>query len=377
MRLLNNFSLSCILTHAVYYPTPISLTYFWSFGFLSFCFLAIQIVTGFFLSMHYIPNISHAFLSIERIMRDVNYGWLFRYVHANGASFFFFILYIHIARGLYYKSFAFPRYFVWASGVILYFLTMGSAFIGYVLPWGQMSFWGATVITNLVTAIPYIGNSLAFWIWGGFSVGNATLNRFYSIHYLLPFILLALSFVHIFFLHSEGSSNPLGLTYVETINFYPYFYLKDFVSLLFIFHFFIYFSFFEPDMLGHSDNYIPANSMSTPHKIVPEWYFLPFYAILRTIPNKILGVIAMLCSICLLFLMPIFDYSYLKSSDFRPVFKFFLWFFFVDTCLLGWLGAQIIEEPFIILSIIGTIYYFSFFLIILPVISYFEQSLYC
>ena len=289
-------------SHIISYPTPINLNYMWSFGSLAGLGLVIQIITGIFLAMHYTPHVDLAFNSVEHIMRDVNNGWLIRYIHANGASFFFIVTYIHIFRGLYFGSYMYPRGFLWCSGVIIFLLMMATAFMGYVLPWGQMSFWGATVITNLFSAIPFIGGLIVEWLWGGFSVDNATLNRFFSLHYLLPFLIAGLALVHLSLLHTAGSGNPLGInTNIDSITFYPYFYSKDvFAFLLYVF-FLCFFVFYFSNFLGHSDNYIPANPLVTPPHIVPEWYFLPFYAILRSIPHKLGGVIAMFAALLIVY----------------------------------------------------------------------------
>jgi len=288
-------------------------------------------------------------------MRDVNNGWLLRYMHANGASMFFIIVYIHISRGLYFSSYAYPRLFLWYSGVVIFILMMATGFMGYVLPWGQMSFWGATVITNLFSALPYVGESVATWLWGGFSVDNATLNRFFSLHYLLPFLITGLVGLHLALLHLDGSTNPLGVcTKLDRISFYPYFYLKDLFGLLCFFIVFGYFLFFEPNLMGHPDNYIRANALVTPAHIVPEWYFLPFYAILRAIPDKLQGVLAMGAALVIFFVVPFIYTSTIKGPQFKPIFSFFYWFFVGNLILLGWLGGQVAEEPFITLSQIAT-----------------------
>jgi len=311
--------LSFIDSHIIDYPTPINLNYLWSFGSTAGLCLVIQILTGIFLAMHYTPHIDFAFNSVEHIMRDVNNGWLLRYLHANGASMFFIVVYSHIFRGLYFGSYMYPRGRLWASGVIIFLLMMATAFMGYVLPWGQMSFWGATVITNLFSAIPYVGSSIVEWLWGGFSVDNATLNRFYSLHYLMPFLIAGLTIAHLSLLHTAGSNNPLGInTNVDCIPFYPYFYVKDLFAFFILLTLFSFFVFFYPNALGHADNYIPANPLVTPPHIVPEWYFLPFYAILRTIPDKLGGVIAMLGAILVLLALPLLNTSNIRSSKFRP-----------------------------------------------------------
>jgi len=374
MRILRQKLFFILNNHLIDYPTPKNINYFWGFGSLAGLCLAIQLVTGIFLAMHYTPHVDLAFYSVEHIMRDVNSGWLFRYIHANGASMFFIVVYIHIARGLFYGSYMAPRIILWFSGVTLFLLMMATAFMGYVLPWGQMSFWGATVITNLFTAIPIIGESLAFWLWGGFSVDNATLNRFFSLHYLLPFGILGLVLVHLILLHLPGSSNPQGCTNsFDKVPFYPYLYVKDLFGLLLLFIVFSYFVFFNPNVLGHPDNYIEANAMVTPAHIVPEWYFLPFYAILRSIPNKLGGVLCMVAAIVILYLLPYLNTASVVNTSYRYYFQYFYWFLIFDVCLLGWLGACPVEVPFISLGQLGTLYYFSFFLIIVPFIGLLEN----
>jgi ubiquinol-cytochrome c reductase cytochrome b subunit len=338
--------------------------------------LVIQILTGIFLAMHYTPHIDLAFNSVEHIMRDVNYGWLIRYTHANGASFFFIVVYIHIFRGLYYGSYITPREHLWCSGVLIFILMMATAFMGYVLPWGQMSFWGATVITNLFSAIPVIGKDIVDWLWGGFSVDNPTLNRFFSLHFFLPFVIVGLVGLHLVLLHDVGSNNPLGVySKIENIPFYPYFYVKDlfgFIILLLIFSIFIY---YYPNALGHPDNYIIANPMKTPLHIVPEWYFLPFYAILRSIPNKIGGVVAMFGSLLILLTIPYINSSEIRSTLFRPFFKIFYWLLVVAFLLLGWVGQMPVEYPFTEIGIVSMIYYFFFFIVIIPFLGFFETFL--
>jgi len=326
--------------------------------------------------MHYCPHIDFAFDSVEHIMRDVNNGWLIRYTHANGASMFFIVVYCHIFRGLYYGSYIYPREKLWISGVIIFLLMMATAFMGYVLPWGQMSFWGATVITNLFSAVPIIGSAIVEWLWGGFSVDNATLNRFYSLHYFMPFIIVGFTVIHLSLLHTTGSNNPLGInTNVDTVSFYPYFYVKDLLSffiLIFIFSFFI---FFYPNVLGHPDNYIPANPLVTPPHIVPEWYFLPFYAILRSIPNKLGGVVAMISAILVLIIIPFINTSEIRSSNFRPIFATAFWFLVSDFFLLGWIGQKPAETPYIEIGLGATIFYFFFFIVLLPFIGLIEKFL--
>jgi len=369
-------TLSFIDSHIINYPTPINLNYMWSFGSAAGICLVIQIVTGIFLAMHYTPHVDYAFNSVEHIMRDVNNGWLIRYLHANGASMFFIVVYLHIFRGLYYGSYMYPRGTLWASGVVIFLLMMATGFMGYVLPWGQMSFWGATVITNLFSAIPVVGPSIVEWLWGGFSVDNATLNRFFSLHYLMPFVIAGVTVVHLSLLHKEGSNNPLGInTNLETIPFYPYFYVKD---LLFFFIFlavFSFFLFFYPNTLGHPDNYIPANPLVTPPHIVPEWYFLPFYAILRSIPDKLGGVAAMGGAIVILLFLPILNTSKIRSSKFRPIFRFLYWFWVADFIILGWIGQKPVESPYIEVGVGATIFYFVFLLILIPVVGLIEEFL--
>ena len=376
MRILKYPIFSLVNDHLISYPTPINIHYAWNFGFLSSICLIVQILTGIFLAMHYTPHIDLAFASVEHIMRDVNYGWLLRYLHANGASMFFVIVYIHVFRGIYFGSYVKPKQWVWLVGVLILLLMIITAFIGYVLPWGQMSLWGATVITNLVSAIPIIGNSIVAWLWGGFSVDNATLNRFFSLHYLLPFVIVAMSLLHITLLHQDGSNNPLGIeTKVDKINMFPYFIIKDFLGLVFFFIVFCIFVYFFPNVLGHSDNYIEANPMVTPAHIVPEWYFLPFYAILRSIPHKLGGVIAMLASILILAALPWIHSTEIRSSRFRPIYKFFFGILLSCCLLLGWIGGMPVEDPYIIIGQILSIFYFLFFIFFIPVLGQFEKFL--
>lgn len=376
MRWNKKFLSNTLNNHLIDYPTPLNLNYLYSFGSLSGIMLVIQIITGIFLAMYYTPHINFAFNSIEHIMRDINNGWLIRYIHANGASFFFIVVYIHIFRGLYYGSYITPKKLLWCSGVIILIIMMATAFMGYVLPWGQMSFWGATVITNLFSAIPFIGNDIVNWLWGGFSVDNPTLNRFFSLHFTLPFILCGVIIIHLILLHQKGSNNPLGLiSKTENISFYPYFYVKDLFSLIVLLLIFFIFIFYYPNILGHPDNYIEANSMKTPLHIVPEWYFLPFYAILRSIPNKIGGVIAMFFSLIVLLIIPFININEVRSTFFRPFFKILFWFFIVDFFLLGWIGKMPVEYPYINIGLIATSFYFLFFLIIVPFLNLFENFL--
>jgi|KNS2Surf_AmetaT_FD_contig_81_1172812_length_2006_multi_6_in_0_out_0_2 ubiquinol-cytochrome c reductase cytochrome b subunit len=371
-----NDILAVASNHLVDYPTSINTSYMYGFGSLAGLMLVVQILTGVFLAMHYTPHVDLAFASVEHIMRDVNNGWLIRYAHANGASFFFLVVYIHIARGLYYGSYMSPREHLWCSGVLIFVLMMATAFIGYVLPWGQMSFWGATVITNLFSAIPVVGESIVQWLWGGFSVDNATLNRFFSLHYLLPFAIAGLALVHLVLLHQNGSTNPLGIeSNVDKISFYPYFYVKDllgFVTLMALFTFFVY---FQPNTLGHPDNYIPANPMVTPAHIVPEWYFLPFYAVLRSIPDKLGGVLAMGGAIVMILIMPWLNTSEVRSSAFRPIYRKLFWFLLADFLILGWIGQNEVETPYVEVGQLSTIIYFGFFLVLVPGLGKLESML--
>ena len=339
------------------------MNYLWGFGFLAGMCLTIQLVTGICLAMHYTAHINLAFYSIEHIFRNVNYGWLLRYSHANGASMFFILVYVHIARGLYFKSYLYPRILLWYSGILIFVLMMATAFMGYVLPWGQMSFWGATVITNLFTALPLIGQDIAFWLWGGYSVDQATLGRFFSLHYLLPFLIVAFVCIHLTLLHIDGSTNPLGInTSYDRASFYPYFYLKDLFGLFIFLIVFFYFVFYSPNSLGHPDNYIRANAMITPASIVPEWYFLPFYAILRSIPNKLAGVLCMFAAIAVLASLPLVDRnSHVRSTKFVTLYQSLFWCFAVVVFCLGWLGSQPAEPPFILISQVTTFLYFFFF----------------
>lgn len=364
--------------HIVDYPTPTNMSYYWAFGSVSGRMLVVQIVTGIFLAMHYTPHVDMAFSSVEHIMRDVNYGWLIRYLHANGASFFFIVVYMHVRRGLYYGSYAHPRGHLWSSGVLIRILMMGTAFLGYVLPFGQMSLWGATVITNLVSAVPRVGESVVEWVWGGFSVGNATLNRFFSLHFTLPFVIAALALVHLALLHSEGvgSGNPLGVDgNVDRLPFYPYHYVKDMFMRLSFFTVFMAFVFFAPNVLNHPDNYIPANPMVTPPHIVPEWYLLMFYAILRSIPHKLGGVFAMLFARFGLMLLPHLNTSEVRSTSFRPIFRQLYWLFVADCLILGWIGQKVVEYPYIQVGQLATAYYFIFLLVLIPVVGRVESSL--
>ena len=368
--------LAAVNDHLIDYPTPANLSYWWGFGSTAGICLIVQILTGIFLAMHYTPHIDLAFLSVEHIMRDVEGGWFLRYMHANGASMFFIVVYLHLLRGLYYGSYSSPRELVWIVGVVILLLMNLTAFIGYVLPWGQMSFWGATVITSLASAIPVVGTDITHWLWGGFSVDNATLNRFFSLHYLLPFIIAGASLVHIVALHQYGSNNPLGCSAtVDKIPFYPYLLLKDLVGWVVFAIFFSGFIYFAPNALGHPDNYIPANPMSTPAHIVPEWYFLPVYAILRSIPNKLGGVLAIGLVFVSLLVLPFIHTSPIRSSSFRPLHRKLFWLLVADCLLLGWIGCQPVEDPYVLIGQIASVYFFIYFLICMPLLGKLEHYL--
>jgi ubiquinol-cytochrome c reductase cytochrome b subunit len=366
------------LKHLGEYRTPRNLSYLWNLGSIAGIALVIQILTGIFLAMHYSPDAATAFDSVENIMRNVNYGWLIRYIHAVGASTFFFVVYVHISRGMYYGSFKSPREMVWFMGLLIFLTMMATAFMGYVLPWGQMSFWGATVITSLFSAVPVFGENIVQWLWGGFAVGGPTLNRFFALHYLLPFIIVAIVMLHLVALHVHGSNNPTGVevkSRSDTIPFHPYYTIKDFVGFGVYGILFAYFVFYQPNYLGHPDNYIPANPMVTPEHIVPEWYFLPFYAILRSIPDKLAGVITMFGSIFVLFFLPWLDSCKVRSGAYRPKFKIFFWLFIFDVVLLGYIGGNPPEGIYIILGQFATFYYFLHFLVILPLLGKYEKTL--
>jgi ubiquinol-cytochrome c reductase cytochrome b subunit len=360
------------------FPTPKNFNYFWNFGALAMVSLAIMITTGVFLAMNYTPNTTMAFDSVQRIMRDVNYGWMIRYIHANGASMFFVVVYIHIFRGFYYGSYKAPRELLWMLGVVILLLMMATAFMGYVLPWGQMSYWGATVITNLFSAIPVVGESIVQLLWGGFSVSNPTLNRFFSLHYLMPFVLTGVIFLHIVALHITGSNNPLGIDVKspqDTLPFHPYYTVKDSVGLCVFLAVFAAIVFFAPNMLGDPNNFIPANPLQTPADIVPEWYFLPFYAILRSVPNKLGGVTLMFGSILVLFVLPWLDTSPVRSARFRPLYRPFIFVLVAAVIVLGLVGAHHPEGIWVVLGRVGTAYYFLHFLVILPALGVLERPL--
>src|SRR5215813_8830053 len=360
------------------YPTPRNLSYWWNFGSLAGFMLAAQIVTGIVLAMHYTNHVTLAFDSVEKIMRDVNSGWLLRYMHMNGASFFFIAVYIHIFRGLYYGSYKAPRELLWILGVVILLLMMATAFMGYVLPWGQMSFWGATVITNLFSAIPVVAQSIVDWLWGGFAIDNPTLNRFYALHYLLPFVIVGVVALHVVALHVHGSNNPLGIDPKgpqDTVPFHPYYTMKDGFGVVVFLIIYAGFSFFSPNFMGDAANYIEANPLVTPTHIVPEWYFLPFYAILRAVPDKLGGVIAMFGAIAVLFVLPWLDTSRVRSCTFRPIYKWFMFVLVIDVIILGWCGANPPAGFFIPLSQLATVYYFFHFLILLPILGKIERPL--
>lgn len=368
----------------VVFPMPKNLNYFWSFGGMAMVVLVVMVLTGIILAMQYAANVGLAFESVERIMRDVNYGWLVRYIHMNGASMFFIAVYIHIFRALFYGSYKNPRELVWIFGVVILVLMMATAFMGYVLPWGQMSYWGATVITNLFSALPLIGEPIVTWLWGGFSVDNPTLNRFFALHYLLPFVIFAVVMLHVAAMHQAGSNNPAGIevkSQEDTITFHPYMTVKDAFGLMVFLFVFAFFVFVAPNYMGHPDNYVPANSLSTPAHIVPEWYFLPFYAILRAVdfqflwfvPAKLGGVLLMFGSLLVLAMLPWFDTSKVRSCRYRPIYRWFVVLFVIDVFVLGYVGGKPAEGAYVVISKLATLYYFAHFLVITPVVGWIEQ----
>jgi ubiquinol-cytochrome c reductase cytochrome b subunit len=375
MRFINFDIISIASKHGIAYPTPSNLNYFWGFGSISGFLLVWQVLSGVLLAMHYSPEVSLAFNSLEHIMRNVSGGWLIRYCHSGGASMFFIIVYVHIGRALYFRSYR--KIALWYSGVVIFLLMMATAFLGYVLPWGQMSLWGATVITNILGAFPIIGKYIVSWLWGGFSVDNPTLKRFFVLHFLLPLSLLAISVLHLALLHVSGSTNPLGIcAKMDSVRFYPKFIVKDIFGFLGIIGFLSLMTvFMYPNILGHPDNYIRADALVTPQHIVPEWYFLPFYAILRAIPNKFGGVVAMFGSILILFLLPLLGRFESKSSKFLALVQCFFWLFVGDVFLLGWLGSCVVEQPYVVVSQCATVFYFSYFFLVLPFLGYIEQKL--
>lgn len=367
--------------HGVYYAainhtTPINLTYAWNFGSLAVLCLVFQIITGVSLAMHYTPDVDLAFSSVEHIMRDVKGGWLVRYMHSNGASMFFIVVYAHIVRGLYYTSYVWPRQLAWALGVVLFLLMIVTAFLGYVLPWGQMSFWGATVITNLVGAVPVIGGDILTWLWGGFSIGNAALTRFFALHFTIPFVIAGVAAVHIILVQHFSSNNPLGVHFMmDSIPFTPYYLVKDVWGFVLFGFFYSFFIFFAPNLLGHPDNYILANPLVTPAHIVPEWYFLPFYAILRAVPDKFLGVVAMGAGILVLFVLPYVSTANLRSMQFRPISKFIFWIFVGNFFYLGVLGGLPAKAALNNTLVTAVVFYFGYFLVLQPLIDQVENLL--
>ncbi|HET6184876.1 MAG TPA: cytochrome b/b6 [Acetobacteraceae bacterium] len=368
------------LMHKEYaaFPTPKNFNYLWNFGAMAVVALLVMIATGVLLAMNYQPNTQLAFDSVQHIMRDVNYGWLIRYIHQNGASMFFIVTYVHILRGMYYGSYKKPRELLWMLGVVILLLLMATAFMGYVLPWGQMSYWGATVITNLFSAFPVVGHGIVTWLWGGFSVDNPTLNRFFALHYLLPFVIFAVVFLHVVALHITGSNNPLGIDPkgpADTLPFHPYYTVKDSVGLCLFLIVWSAFVFFAPNALGDPNNFIPANPLQTPPDIVPEWYLLPFYAILRSVPNKLGGVCIMFSSILVLFFLPWLDTSPVRSGRFRPIFRQVIWLWVASVVLLGVVGANRPEGIWVILGRVCTLYYFFHFLVVLPLLGKLERPL--
>jgi len=362
----------------IFYKTPTNLTYWWNFGVLSLYFLVMQVITGLFLAMYYDPSILYAFSSIMYINSEIYYGWWIRGLHANGASFFFLCVYIHMFRGLYYGSFLYPRQLLWKSGVLLFLLMVVTAFLGYVLPWGQMSFWGAMVITSLLSSIPLVGNDIVFLLWGGFTIDDATLHRFYALHFFLPFIILLLSIIHISFLHESGSSNPLGIPSIyDIIPFTPYYILKDGLSIFLVLILILFINYTNPDILGHTLNYQIANFLVTPPHIVPEWYLLFFYAILRSIPNKLLGFVVMVLSIVVLFLMPyITKNNIIRSGSYKPCYKLFFWLFLFICILLTWIGGIPVMEPYLTIGRVLSVLYFINILILFPLSSFIDKLIY-
>ncbi|WBF16356.1 apocytochrome b (mitochondrion) [Saccharomyces uvarum] len=373
----SNVYLSLVNSYVIDSPQPSSISYWWNMGSLLGLCLVIQILTGIFMAMHYSSNIELAFSSVEHIMRDTHNGYILRYLHANGASFFFLVMYMHMAKGLYYGSYRSPRVTLWNVGVIIFVLTIATAFLGYCCVYGQMSHWGATVITNLFSAIPFVGNDIVAWLWGGFSVSNPTIQRFFALHYLVPFVIAAMVIMHMMALHIHGSSNPLGITgNLDRIPMHSYFVFKDLVTVFLFMLVLALFVFYSPNTLGHPDNYIPGNPLVTPASIVPEWYLLPFYAILRSIPDKLLGVITMFAAILVLLVLPFTDRSVVRGNTFKVFSKFFFFIFVFNFVLLGQIGACHVEVPYVLMGQIATFIYFAYFLIIVPVISTIENVLF-
>nr|YP_009298338.1 cytochrome b [Saccharomyces mikatae]AOM68302.1 cytochrome b [Saccharomyces mikatae]AOT85216.1 Cobp [Saccharomyces mikatae] len=373
----SNVYLSLVNSYVIDSPQPSSINYWWNMGSLLGLCLVIQILTGIFMAMHYSSNIELAFSSVEHIMRDTHNGYILRYLHANGASFFFMVMFMHMAKGLYYGSYRSPRVTLWNVGVIIFILTIATAFLGYCCVYGQMSHWGATVITNLFSAIPFVGNDIVSWLWGGFSVSNPTIQRFFALHYLVPFIIAAMVIMHLMALHIHGSSNPLGITgNLDRIPMHSYFIFKDLVTVFLFMLILALFVFYSPNTLGHPDNYIPGNPLVTPASIVPEWYLLPFYAILRSIPDKLLGVITMFAAILVLLVLPFTDRSVVRGNTFKVLSKFFFFIFVFNFVLLGQIGACHVEVPYVLMGQIATFIYFAYFLIIVPIISTIENVLF-
>ena len=373
----SNLYLSLVNSYIIDSPQPSSINYWWNMGSLLGLCLVIQIVTGIFMAMHYSSNIELAFSSVEHIIRDVHNGYILRYLHANGASFFFMVMFMHMAKGLYYGSYRSPRVLLWNVGVIIFILTIATAFLGYCCVYGQMSHWGALVITNLFSAIPFVGNDIVSWLWGGFSVSNPLIQRFFALHYLVPFIIAAMVIMHLMALHIHGSSNPLGITgNLDRIPMHSYFIFKDLVTVFLFMLILALFVFYSPNTLGHPDNYIPGNPLVTPASIVPEWYLLPFYAILRSIPDKLLGVILMFAAILVLLVLPFTDRSVVRGNTFKVLSKFFFFIFVFNFVLLGQIGACHVEVPYVLMGQIATFIYFAYFLIIVPVISTIENVLF-
>jgi len=367
-RFLRKSLFASVIDHVVRYPSPVNLNYNWGFGSLSLFYLIVQLISGILFTIYYTPSIADAFESVQFIMREVNYGWLIRYAHTTGSSVFFAVVYLHIGRGLYYGSYYYPRILLWYSGLIIFFLMMATAFFGYILPWGQMSYWAATVITNLFATIPYIGEQFTLWLWGDYAVGNATLKRFFTFHFILPFIILGLVLVHIVLLHRVGSNNPIGKDHNNFLPLYPYFFIKDLYLVFFSLIIFVILMTWYPNLFIHPDNNVPANPLVTPEHIVPEWYFLPFYAILRTIPSKFLGFVCMIFSILIMFFIPFLSSLECHRSTLYQLYQRYFFFLLIgDFLVLGWLGGCSIEYPFLDLSRICTFYYFFFFLIVVPV----------
>nr|YP_009444477.1 apocytochrome b [Naumovozyma dairenensis]APD15100.1 apocytochrome b [Naumovozyma dairenensis] len=373
----SNVYMNLVNSYIIDSPQPSSINYWWNVGSLLGLCLVIQILTGVFMAMHYSSSIELAFNSVEHIMREVNMGWFLRYAHANTASFFFMMMYIHIGKALYYGSYRSPRVTLWIVGVIIFVLTMATAFLGYCCVYGQMSHWGATVITNLFSAIPFVGKDIVAWLWGGFSVSNPTIQRFFALHYLLPFVIAAMVIMHLMALHIHGSSNPLGITgNMDRLPMHGYFVFKDLVTVFVFLIMFTLFVFYMPNVLGHPDNYIPGNALVTPASIVPEWYLLPFYAILRSIPNKLMGVITMFSAILVLLILPLTDRSVVRGNSFKMLSKFFFFLFVFNFLLLGLIGAVHVEVPYVLMGQISTFLYFAYFLVFIPIISIIENILF-